>query len=240
MSDLVSDKTANIAAIETLAPKRLTRSIYEEIRNRICLLKYPPGYVIRENELAREFGMSRTPVREVLQKLEHEGFVKTKNGFGTIVTGVDFTKLRDVYDLRLKLAELIGELSPRTPNNNHREMMQGLLERAKRLRDDRNTEEFWRVNHERQGIISSLIGNEALRELYDSYYYRTSRVWYEVVGEIWNEQIDALCTELADLTRALTSGDARAVAYVERNHLSYYMIMLGRFVGGQLRSQSAA
>jgi DNA-binding GntR family transcriptional regulator len=220
--------------------QRLATAVYEEIRNRICLLTYPPGHLIRENELAKEFGISRTPVRQVLQKLEFEGFVETRNGVGTIVTGVDFPSFRDVYELRLKLAELIGELSPNPCTQAHEEAMQRLLERARRLLGERNMEEFWRINHERQGVVSSLIGNLELRALYDSYYYRTARVWYEVVEEIWEEQIEALCSELSDLLRAISSGDMRAVAYVERNHLSYYMTMLGRFIGGRLGSKAKA
>lgn len=208
--------------------ERLASVVYEEVRNRICTLRYPPGHLIHENRLAQEFGISRTPVRQVLQKLEIEGFVETRSGVGTIVTGVDFAAFRDIYALRLKLAEMIGDLSPNMPTPIHEQVMRGLLDRAQRLKEVRDTEEFWNINHERQGLIASLIGNSALRELYDSYYYRTARVWYEVIAQIWDEQIDALCAELQDLIRAMASGDPKAVAYVERNHLSYYMALLGR------------
>lgn len=208
--------------------ERLASVVYEEVRNRICMLRYPPGHLIHENRLAQEFGVSRTPVRQVLQKLEIEGFVETRSGVGTIVTGVDVAASRDVYALRLKLAELIGDLAPNPPTPAHAQAMQALLDRAQRLKETRDSEEFWQINHDRQGLISSLIGNAALRELYDSYYYRTARVWYEVLAQAWDDQIDALCAELQDLIRAIVSGDAKAVAYVERNHLSYYMTLLGR------------
>lgn len=208
--------------------ERLAKVVYEEIRNRICMLRYPPGHLLHENRLAQEFGISRTPVRQVLQKLEIEGFVETRIGVGTIVTGVDFAAFRDVYALRLKLAELIGDLSPHTPTPAQAQAMRALLDRAQRLKDSRDTEEFWQINHERQDLISSLIGNSALRELYDSYYYRTARVWYQAIAQMWDEQIDALCAELQDLIRAVASGDPKAVAYVERNHLSYYMTLLGQ------------
>lgn len=225
--DNQNDERARLVRLRT-GSERLAGAVYEDVRNRICMLQYPPGYVIHENRLALEYGISRTPVRQVLQKLEIEGFVETRSGVGTIVTGVDFAAFQDVYALRLKLAELIGELSPNPPMRAHRLAMEALLERAEQLKAMRNTEEFWRINHDRQGLISSLIGNAALRELYDSYYYRTARIWYEVVSEIWDEQIEALCVELSDLIRAIASGDAKAVAYVERNHLSYYMTMLAR------------
>ncbi|MCG8356790.1 MAG: GntR family transcriptional regulator, partial [Kiloniellales bacterium] len=214
--------------------RRLSSSVYEQVRERICLLSYRPGTILRETELAEQFGVSRTPVRQALQKLESEGFVEAKNGVGTIVTGFDFAAMRDVYDLRLKLAELIGQLRPNVCTNSHVEAMEALLDRARALRQQRDTEAFWRINHERQGIIGSLIGNSALRHMYDLYYYQTARVWFQVVDAMWDEQVDALCTELSDLIRAMRAGDTQAVAYVERNHLSFYMVLIGRFISGQL------
>ena len=50
--------------------QRMTKShIYLEMRRRICLLDYQPGTRLNERELAAEFGISRTPMRDVLQKL---------------------------------------------------------------------------------------------------------------------------------------------------------------------------
>lgn len=222
--------------------RRLSSSVYEQVRERICLLTYRPGTILRETELAAQFGVSRTPVRQALQKLESEGFVEAKNGVGTIVTGFDFGAMRDIYDLRLKLAELIGELRPNPCTDSHIETMEALLDRARALSERRDTEEFWRINHERQGVIGSLIGNSALRQMYDLYYYQTARVWFQVVDAMWDDQVDALCTELSDLIRAMKAGDTQAVAFVERNHLSFYMVLIGRFISGQLadRGRQAA
>src|SRR5436853_462241 len=89
--------------------------IYECLRDRICLFEYAPGTLLREAELAAEFGVSRTPIRQILQRLEGEQLVDIRDGVGTIVTSVDFACLKDVYELRLKLTELIGDLSPKVP-----------------------------------------------------------------------------------------------------------------------------
>ncbi|MCR9121014.1 MAG: GntR family transcriptional regulator [Phyllobacteriaceae bacterium] len=212
----------------------LSKSIYEEIRERICLLRYPPGDVLREAELAEEFGVSRTPIRQVFQKLEIDGLVETRNGVGTIVTGFDFVQMKDVYELRLKLAELIAQLSPKPCSDFHRSGMEQLLNRAAQLKGSRDTGEFWRINHERQKIIASLIGNTALRDMYDQFYYQTGRVWFQMVDVMWDDQVEALCAELRDLIRAMELGDTQAVAYVERNHLSFYMGLIGRFISGEL------
>lgn len=202
---------------------RLSNYIYEEVRNRICQLIYPPESVIKEIDFAQEFEVSRTPVRQVIQRLEIEGFVETRNGVGTIVTNIDIPAFRDVYEMRLAVTELIGRMSPRKVKPSHVDEMKKLHARASSLSGKMDRAEFWAINQERHKIILSLIGNSALRELYDAYYFRTSRVWYLVVDRIWDTQVKALNEELRDLVRALESADASAVAFVERNHLSFYL-----------------
>ncbi|HEU4986394.1 MAG TPA: winged helix-turn-helix domain-containing protein, partial [Rhizobiaceae bacterium] len=60
--------------------------IYSALRTRICLLDYPPGMRLREEDLAEEFETSRTPIRRVLARLEDEGLLRSVHGVGTIVT----------------------------------------------------------------------------------------------------------------------------------------------------------
>src|SRR3546814_2838391 len=57
------------------AQERFAR-IYHALRDRICLLEYPPGLRLSEEEIAQEFDVSRTPVRRVLARLESEGLVE--------------------------------------------------------------------------------------------------------------------------------------------------------------------
>ncbi|MES0003461.1 GntR family transcriptional regulator [Mesorhizobium sp. M0051] len=76
------------------------------MRDRICLLDYTPGSRLSEEELAREFDTSRTPVRRVLARLESEGLVESVHGVGTIITDPDIQELVQIYHLRLELAPL--------------------------------------------------------------------------------------------------------------------------------------
>ncbi|MEM8689161.1 MAG: winged helix-turn-helix domain-containing protein [Pseudomonadota bacterium] len=70
-------------------PKQRAKQIYEELRERICLLDYKPGEIIKERDLADEFGVSRTPLRRVLQMLENDGLIQSKQGHGTVVAEID-------------------------------------------------------------------------------------------------------------------------------------------------------
>src|SRR5690606_8583734 len=94
----------------TNTSSRLTaEAIYEELRDRICLLDLPPGAPLREQALAEEFGVSRTPVREALTMLRVDGLVVRRQGGGTSVSTVDLKRMRVVYSLRIKLSELTAD-----------------------------------------------------------------------------------------------------------------------------------
>ncbi len=99
---------------ERQPPARIdAAALFSTLRDRICLLDYPPGTVLREAVLAAEFGLSRTPIRSVLQRLAHDGLIESRDGVGTIVTAPDFPEIRDIYLVRLKIAERIGQMDPR-------------------------------------------------------------------------------------------------------------------------------
>ena len=57
----------------------MNREIYRTIKNRILFLEYNPGQILNENTLAEEFGVSRTPLREVLSKLVWEHLARILN-----------------------------------------------------------------------------------------------------------------------------------------------------------------
>jgi DNA-binding GntR family transcriptional regulator len=219
-------------AFEGKVGRLRTGSIYETIRDRICLLEYPPGMMLHEERLAGEFSVSRTPIREALQRLEFEGLVRTRNGVGTIVTGVDFNSFKDVYELRLKIAELIGEMSPRPCTAADITFVESLLARAKKLNKSGDATEFWRVNHELQHQITQHIGNKALRWIHDLFYFQTARIWFNVVADMWDEEVKLLCSELTDVLRAMRAGDLNALGYIRRNYIALGMIRITHHLSG--------
>ncbi len=85
--------------------------VFRALRESICTLEKPFGTVLREIELAEEFGVSRTPIRQALHQLAAIGLVETRNGVGTIVIAGDPGTLEDIYRLRIELTVLIGKFA---------------------------------------------------------------------------------------------------------------------------------
>jgi DNA-binding GntR family transcriptional regulator len=208
-------------AEERTGKRVATDAIYETLRDRICLLQYPPGTILKEAEIAAEFCVSRTPIRSVLQRLICGGLVESRDGVGTIVTSLSLAELRDIYEVRLKIAEMIGHLSPNacTPAQ---VAEAGLLHaRAKTLTGTFNLIEYWNINHDLHFLIGRLIGNTALRQMWDHFYFQAARIWYSLAKEFAPEASASLVDELAEVHKAMKDGDMVAVGYIERNYIAF-------------------
>lgn len=195
-------------------------AIYAELRQRVALLDYPPGTLLSENRVAREFGVSRTPVRRALHRLEFDGLVTVERGVGTIVSALDMLYLKQVYALRLKLLDLVGELESEWIDElevQHLETLQAAAGGAGAAHEPR---ELARVYLDFNETVSRAIGNEPLREIADRLFYQTSRVWLQALpGLSWNDEVAIIREEMEATTEALRRGDMQAVARLRRRHL---------------------
>lgn len=77
----------------------INKSIYEEIKNLILETELKPGEFVSELVLAQKFNTSRTPVREALKKLEHEGLIVTE-GKRKRVFILTLKDLREIFDIK--------------------------------------------------------------------------------------------------------------------------------------------
>ncbi|MCS3765920.1 MULTISPECIES: GntR family transcriptional regulator [Bradyrhizobium] len=209
-------------SVEERSGKRVaTEAIYETLRDRICLLQYPPGTILKEAEIAAEFGVSRTPIRGVLQRLIFGGLVESCDGIGTIVTSLALPELRDIYEVRLKIAEMIGHLSPNPCTQAQIAQAALLRARAKKLTETFELIEYWKINHDLHFLIGGLIGNAALRQMWDHFYFQAARIWYSLAQEFAAEASASLVDELAEVDKAMKDGDIVAVGYIERNYIAF-------------------
>ena len=176
---------------------------------------------LRETDLAAEFGVSRTPVRAVLQRLAQAGLIDSRDGVGTVVTDLTDEEVRDIYLMRLKIAEMIGVLSPLEFSADLKEQCDRLLDRAVALTRTFAIEEYWQINHELHVLIAGIIGNSALRQMWDHFYFQSARIWYRQTRTDPTGVAEALRVELEEVRRAVVENDPVALGYVQRNHIAW-------------------
>jgi DNA-binding GntR family transcriptional regulator len=95
----------------TLANLTKAEAVYRETRWRILTGVMLPGTPVNQAELANEFGMSPTPVREALRRLESEGFVVFIAHSMVMVAPLDLDELDELYAIRVELDSFAGRLA---------------------------------------------------------------------------------------------------------------------------------
>lgn len=86
--------------------KPLREIVFEALREAIINGTLEPGERLMEIQLAEEMGVSRTPVREAIRKLELEGFVVMVPRKGAYVAGLSMKDIADVFEIRTALESL--------------------------------------------------------------------------------------------------------------------------------------
>ena len=95
----------------------MRQQAYQHIQRKILCGELPAGHVVSENTLAKEIGVSRTPVREAIRHLEQEGVLTQVPRYGTVVRQLSRRDLAELYELREALepfavAQAAGRVRP--------------------------------------------------------------------------------------------------------------------------------
>ncbi|NLM21240.1 MAG: GntR family transcriptional regulator [Peptococcaceae bacterium] len=107
--------------------KPLREIVLEALREAIINGVLEPGERLMEVQLAEELGVSRTPVREAIRKLELEGFVVMMPRKGAYVAGVSYKDIKDVFEIRAALEGLAAGLAAEKVTDNEIEQLERVL-----------------------------------------------------------------------------------------------------------------
>jgi len=147
-----------------LARRPLREDIYQALLERLLDGTLEPGRRINEKELCAELGVSRTPLREALIRLEQDGFLRNDMARGFTVQPLSASEIRDLYPIIWTLEALAVRLSPK-------EAIRSTLPNLERILEEMETIEagdFAGVENldvEWHASLRVACGNEKLQEL---------------------------------------------------------------------------
>lgn len=85
----------------------------EDLRRQVLTLELEPGAPLDETRLSTQYGLSRTPLREVFRQLAGEGYLEIRDNRGTIVSPMDHRALRDFFQTAPMIYAAVGRLAAR-------------------------------------------------------------------------------------------------------------------------------
>jgi len=144
----------------------LTEQAYQSVKRQLLNGSFPEGSKLTEEYLSSELGISKSPVREALMRLESEGLINIEARRGAYVRKFSAKEVRDLYDLRALLevhAVSVAEITPELL-----EQMEASIERTRN-----NLEAGDKLRHIEEdihfhGLIAGSTGNEEFRKILDN------------------------------------------------------------------------
>lgn len=203
-----------------LSDKPTKDEIHAELRERILLLDLPAGSRLREERLAAHFGVSRTPIRQVLDRLEYEGLITQGDRGGARVSQLDSRSLRDIWTLRLRLADLVGEFARLPANPALIDRLRDLRADLEGVRETRDLTELGRLYNRFHEAMLEAFDNDALVRIQDLLYVQTARVWMEFLPEMdLGREIDVMAEEVDQTIEALAGSSGAELARIRAEHM---------------------
>lgn len=207
----------SLGARETTQSGSLVDVAYRRLRGQILDNSLPPGFRALEQELADRLGISRTPVREALIRLQKEGLVEVVPRHGMKVLPVSPSDMRDIYEVLTALESAAAEIVARRAPGEVAlaPLAQASRDMAKALKSD--DLDSWAEADERfhRGLIE-LSGNRLLIEAVQNLWDRAHRARMATL-RLRAKPVNST-KEHGVLLERLRAGDARGAFEANRAH----------------------
>jgi len=206
----------DLAVLQALSDRgSLVDQVRDSIHAAITSGRLDPGDRLREIPLSKHFGVSTTPVREALRRLESEGLVQVQPRRGAVVMALEDAVVSDLYDLRLILEVEAVRLAAAEPDLELGRVY-GLLGELERLVDEGDAA-FAEADVRLHRAINDLGGNRELAAEAERVHRRiqAARVRASVPGRLRTAQ-----DQHAEIVEALRKRDPELAQEAVRRHIT--------------------
>ncbi len=197
------------------------QDIYKKIKDRIVKLEYEPGVILNEQDLAKEFEVSRTPIRTVFKRLEDVGLLKIIPRYGAQVTQIDFHKMRYLFEMTRVLDPLATKLSVSNISKEEISELKDIIKKLKSLTDIRDYQDAISYDEDFHIIVTRNSNNPWLISELTRLHLHSERLWHYC-----NESFDdmSIFTRTFDLiVDAIERGSEEDAEKYAREHIDEFV-----------------
>lgn len=161
----------------------LADGAYRRIEEMIVTRELPPGSAVSENRLSEELGCGRTPIREALLRLKHEGFVEILPSRGAWVAPIDVMKQIELLEVRRALEDLVVRRAAVRASAEERAEMGRLGAAMKAAAVDRDRKRYLDSNRAIHEIKARAARNAVLAKTIGAVNGLSRRFWYAYIED---------------------------------------------------------
>ncbi len=187
----------------------LAEQAYARLRHDILTCILSPGQVVSERELARQYEMSKTPTREALSQVCHDGLMQRLPGRGYMVTPITIKDVRDLFDLRLILETTSAERAARHFSPAQIAALADMSNVSYCLDDPESHILFLQTNRNFHLALAEAAGNRRLLKMMEGLMIEMDRLFH--LGLRLRDSSDEMKREHREVVAALETGDIEGV-----------------------------
>ena len=198
--------------------KPLREIVYEELKRQIMVGELAPGTRMMEVELAEEMGVSRTPVREAIRKLEKEGLVTIEPRRGAYASDISAKDMVDILEVRQDLEGMAAGIAAQKITDEGRIELENIARKYKDSVDREDIEEIIKNDEAFHKYIVSLSGNKTLIKMVSQVQELALRfryIYYEDFSRFKNQP-----SEHQAIVDAIAGGDVAGARKYAEEHLA--------------------
>jgi DNA-binding GntR family transcriptional regulator len=190
--------------------------VYEKLRDEILGGKLTPGTRLKQEELTDLLGVSRTPIREALVRLQSEGLIEFARRNLAIVSVIPRKKIEEIFEIRTLLEAYAAEKTSEQLDGKTLTKLHQLIEEMDTCHSSRQTEKLLRLNDTFHRLICSLSDNDTLLQMLEQIWRDIRRLRFNYL--VTAEGHERSTREHKQLVAALESRDKELIRRIVREH----------------------
>jgi DNA-binding GntR family transcriptional regulator len=193
--------------------------VYKQLRYRIITHDLKPMQSLNEKALMDCYSLGRTPMREVLLKLQNDGLIQRFSRSGTVVSPVDIREYKQNIEVRIVLEELAGKLGAEKITEEQLEGLRQILKRVRELekKDNKDLKELMQCEFDFHGLICEATHNPKLIEILHNLQGVTARFWHYQIFSA-QELLDQF-SDHTEVLNALEKRDGQRTGQALKKHI---------------------
>jgi len=199
------------------SPARRSEQLREIIEERIATGSYLPGMPLDETELATEFEVSRTPIREALMQLSFAGLIDMQPRRSAVVSEISPQRLCEMFEVMAELEAMCGRLAARRMTDDNQHSLLVAHQACKDAAEKNDPDEYYRRNEQFHLAIYTASHNSFLIDECKNLKRRLNA--YRRLQLRVRDRMRTSFEEHSEVYMAIVTGDGELAAKLLRNHV---------------------
>ncbi len=195
----------------------LTEKVYQNLRSDILSGTFRDQEELRENALAKVYGVSRTPVREAIRQLALEGLVDTIPNRGAYVHNIHGKDVKDVYAIRSLLEGLAARWAVENITDEQIEAMEEVLYMSEYYRKKELWEQVYKCDNKFHDLMYAASGSHLLEHMLRTFHEYVQQVRKSALQD--EKRAKSSFEEHGAILDAIKKGQADAAADLAKQHI---------------------